>query len=223
MAENEKISVDTEDLKNETKDTVNQVKETIKNVDLKKDAEATKGFVKEMFSNPIEAVKRASSGEEGILKKVIIIVLLHIVVMCVYKIIDVIRDYGITQILFHLDKIIWYSTKPLVSIILFSLIIYIMNKNNKKTLTSIVSTMVVATIPLVIFDLLELIRMVTYGVSAVAIFTNSLSTMFFGIYIIIAYFGMKEIFGITEENKAIKKFSLVQLIVAALLFVLYSL
>ena len=223
MAENEKISVDTEDLKNETKDTVNQVKETIKNVDLKKDAEATKGFVKEMFSNPIEAVKRASSGEEGILKKVIIIVLLHIVVMCAYKIIDVIRDYGITQILFHLDKIIWYSTKPLVSIILFSLMIYIMNKNNKKTLTSIVSTMVVATIPLVIFDLLELIRMVTYGVSAVAIFTNSLSTMFFGIYIIIAYFGMKEIFGITEENKAIKKFSLVQLIVAALLFVLYSL
>ena len=56
MAENEKISVDTEDLKNETKDTVNQVKETIKNVDLKKDAEATKGFVKEMFLNPIEAV-----------------------------------------------------------------------------------------------------------------------------------------------------------------------
>lgn len=223
MAENEKISVDTEDLKNETKDTVNKVKETIKNVDLKKDAEATKGFVKEMFSNPIEAVKRASSGEEGILKKVIIIVLLHIVVMCAYKIIEVIRDYGITQILFHLDKIIWYSTKPLVSIILFSLMIYIMNKNNKKTLTSIVSTMVVATIPLVIFDLLELIRMVTYGVSAVAIFTNSLSTMFFGIYIIIAYFGMKEIFGITEENKAIKKFSLVQLIVAALLFVLYSL
>lgn len=223
MAENEKISVDTEDLKNETKDTVNKVKETIKNVDLKKDAEATKGFVKEMFSNPIEAVKRASSGEEGILKKVIIIVLLHIVVMCAYKIIEVIRDYGITQILFHLDKIIWYSTKPLVSIILFSLMIYIMNKNNKKTLTSIVSTMVVATIPLVIFDLLELIRMVTYGVSAVAIFTNSLSTMFFGIYIIIAYFGMKEILGITEENKAIKKFSLVQLIVAALLFVLYSL
>ena len=121
MAENEKISVDTEDLKNETKDTVNKVTETIKNVDLKKDAEATKGFVKEMFSNPIEAVKRASSGEEGILKKVIIIVLLHIVVMCAYKIIEVIRDYGITQILFHLDKIIWYSTKPLVSIILFSL------------------------------------------------------------------------------------------------------
>ena len=98
-----------------------------------------------------------------------------------------------------------------------------MNKNNKKTLTAIASTMVVATIPLVMFDLLELIRMVTHGVSAVAIFTNSLSTMFFGIYIIIAYFGMKEIFGITEENKAIKKFSLVQLIVAALLFVLYSL
>ena len=35
MAENEKVSVDTEDLKKETKETVNQVKETIKNVNLK--------------------------------------------------------------------------------------------------------------------------------------------------------------------------------------------
>mgnify|MGYP003499965393 CR=1 FL=1 len=74
MAEGEKNTVDTEDLKKETKETVNQVKETIKNVDLKNDAEATKGFIKEMFSNPVEAVKRAANGEEGIFKKAIIII-----------------------------------------------------------------------------------------------------------------------------------------------------
>lgn len=36
MEDNEKFSVDTEQLKNETKDTVNQVKDTIKGVDLKR-------------------------------------------------------------------------------------------------------------------------------------------------------------------------------------------
>ena len=39
MSENqEKFSVDTEQLKNETRETVNQVKDSIKNVNLKKDA-----------------------------------------------------------------------------------------------------------------------------------------------------------------------------------------
>ena len=56
MEENNKIN--TEDLKKETKETVNKVKETIKNVDFKEDTKATKGFLKEMFSNPFEEIKK---------------------------------------------------------------------------------------------------------------------------------------------------------------------
>ena len=69
MEDNEKFSVDTEQLKNETKDTVNQVKDTIKDVNFKKDAEETKGFLKEMFVNPFEAIKKVANGEENVLKK----------------------------------------------------------------------------------------------------------------------------------------------------------
>ena len=59
MSENqEKFSVDTEQLKNETRETVNQVKDSIKNVNLKKDAKETKSFLKEILSNPFEAVRR---------------------------------------------------------------------------------------------------------------------------------------------------------------------
>ena len=39
--------------KKEATDTVNQVKDTIKNVDIKKDSIETKGFVVEMFKNPL--------------------------------------------------------------------------------------------------------------------------------------------------------------------------
>ena len=57
MEENENKKIDTEELKNETVNTVKEVKETIKNVDVKKDAVETKGFIKEMFTNPLEKIK----------------------------------------------------------------------------------------------------------------------------------------------------------------------
>ena len=62
MSENQdnKKTIDTEDLKNETKETVNKVKETIKKVDFKEDTKATQSFLKEMFSNPFEAVKNVA-------------------------------------------------------------------------------------------------------------------------------------------------------------------
>lgn len=47
----------TEELKKEATDTVNQVKDTIKNVDIKKDSIETKGFVVEMFKNPLGKIK----------------------------------------------------------------------------------------------------------------------------------------------------------------------
>ena len=72
MADNEKFSVDTEQLKNETKETVNQVKSSIKNVNFKQDAEETKEAVDsfaELFNAAVnEAVKgkaRQSTPKEG--------------------------------------------------------------------------------------------------------------------------------------------------------------
>ena len=52
MENEEKFSVDTQNLKTETKETVNQVKESIKNVNLKNDAEETKGFLKVPVLSP---------------------------------------------------------------------------------------------------------------------------------------------------------------------------
>ena len=53
------VDIDKEELKNQTKDTVNQVKETIKNVDFKKDANATKFQIvlKGDVAKPLKLVK----------------------------------------------------------------------------------------------------------------------------------------------------------------------
>ncbi len=220
MAENEKVSVDTEDLKKETKETVNQVKETIKNVNLKDDAEATKGFVKEMFSNPIEAVKRAASGEDGMFKKAIMIMLAYVIVAAVYEVLYCIRYNGITQILGSIVSIIFSALSPVVSMLLLSLVVYIMNKNNKKPLTTVISTMVVASVPLVIYDALEIIRFLVHGATIVALFTSPISTMLYAVSIVLTYFGMKELFAEAEDKEAVKKFAKVKLLVALAMFIL---
>ena len=220
MAENEKISVDTEDLKNETKDTVNQVKETIKNVDLKKDAEATKGFVKEMFSNPIEAVKRAANGEEGIFKKAIIIMLVYMISTAVYQILYSIRYNGITSILKSIVNIITGTLNPLVGIILLSVVVYLMIKKDDKSLVNVISTMVVAAVPMVLDSILDIIRFVVHSATIVTLFTNPLATMLSAVSIVLTYFGVKELLGVEEEKESIKKFAVAKVIVAVLMFVL---
>ena len=178
MAENEKISVDTEDLKNETRETVNQVKETIKNVDLKNDAEATKGFVKEMFSNPIEAVKRAANGEEGIFKKAIIIMLVYMISTAVYQILYSIRYNGITSILKSIVNIITGTLNPLIGIILLSVVVYLMSKKDDKSLVNVISTMVVAAVPMVLDSILDIIRFVVHSATIVTLLQIHLQQSF---------------------------------------------
>ena len=220
MAENEKISVDTEDLKNETRETVNQVKETIKNVDLKNDAEATKGFVKEMFSNPIEAVKIAANGEEGIFKKAIIIMLVYMISTAVYQILYSIRYNGITSILKSIVNIITGTLNPLIGIILLSVVVYLMIKKDDKSLVNVISTMVVAAVPMVLDSILDIIRFVVHSATIVTLFTNPLATMLSAVSIVLTYFGVKELLGVEEEKESIKKFAVAKVIVAVLMFVL---
>ena len=53
MEENNEQKVNTEELKSEASSTVNQVKDTIKNVNIKKDTVEAKGFIGDMFKDPL--------------------------------------------------------------------------------------------------------------------------------------------------------------------------
>ena len=64
MEENEKnqeASINTDEIKNETVNTVNQEKKSMKNVNVKEEAKATKGFVIEMFKNPLGKIKEIAN------------------------------------------------------------------------------------------------------------------------------------------------------------------
>lgn len=220
MAEGEKNTVDTEDLKKETKETVNQVKETIKNVDLKNDAEATKGFIKEMFSNPVEAVKRAANGEEGIFKKAIIIMLVYLISTAAYQILYHIRYSGFTTLLKSLVNIVTGTLNPLVGIVLLSVVVYLMSKKEEKSLMNVLSTMVVASVPMVIDSLIDIVKFLVHSATVVTLFANPIATMLGALSIVLTYFGVKELWGEAEEKDTVKKFAIAKVLVAFAMFIL---
>lgn len=181
MADENNFSVDTEQLKNETKDTVNQVKNTIKNADFKEGAAQTKGFIAEMFANPISAVKRVATGEENVLFKAIVIMILFIIASFVGELIYVFKYGSFRGIGSSIISLIVSVIHPVLFILVPAIVVLIMNRENKKPLTTVISTLVVAAVPNVINEIIYAIENLVVGISIV---TSAITTMFSAIAII---------------------------------------
>ena len=217
MENEEKFSVDTENLKTETKETVNQVKESIKNVNLKNDAEETKGFLKEMFSNPFEAVRMVATEEENVFKKVIIIMAAFILASAAYAIISVIKYGEFLDIFDNIMTIVAGILYPVAFVLAPSVIVLILNRNNKKSLITIISTIAVASVPVVINHFIDLVEILVSGIS---IITGPISTGLSAVAMILTYFGMKDLFAIEEHKDFIKKYLVIKIAAALIITIL---
>ena len=209
MEEKNDFSVDTEQLKNETKNTVDQVREQIKNTDFKKDAEATKGF--EMFSNPFEAIRKVASEEENVLPKVVILMIIYIAASVAYQIISTMK-YG-----FNFMYLVASVLHPILFIAAPAILVLILNRKNKKSLITIISTLVVTSIPVIVTELISIINILVGGLSTI---TSPISTMLSAVAIVLTYFGMKDLFGEEDNSKFIKTYAIIKLLAAFILLIL---
>lgn len=218
MADNEeKFSVDKEQLKNETKETVNQVKDSIKNVNLKKDTEETKGFLKEMFSNPFETIKKVAEEQENIFSKVVILMIFWLAASVISGVIMLIKYGTYTNIGNKVLEFISYILHPLLYVLVPAVIILIMNRKNKKSLITIISTLTISAVPVILDLVVNIISLLVNGIS---IITNPISTMLSALALVFSYFGMKYIFGEDDDKNFIKKYAIIKLIAAFIFIVL---
>lgn len=217
MENEEKFSVDTENLKEETKETVNQVKESIKNVNFKNDAEETKGFLKEMLSNPFEAVRKIANEEENVLNKVVMIMLVFIAASFAYSLISVIKYGKYSGVLDNILSLVAGVLDPVFFVLAPSVMILLLNKENKKSLTTIISTIVVASVPVVINYLIDIVELVLSGISLI---TGPISTGLSAVALVLTYFGMKDLFGIEEHKDFIKKYAVIKVAAALIIAIL---
>lgn len=118
--------VNTEELKSETSNTVNQVKDTIKNVDFKKDTAETKGFITEMFKNPLGKLKELvdeSSGKS--FKYAVILLVVWTVAVLLNAIFSRMNLWGYYWYS-NLWSIVKSTIAPILSVVVMSIILFVM-------------------------------------------------------------------------------------------------
>lgn len=209
------FSVDTEQLKNETKDTVNKVKDTIKNTNFKEEAVQTKGFIAGMAANPIETVKHVASGDGKVFTKAVVIMIIYMALSFLQALINVIKYGSYRGVFGNIINLVLSVINPIMYILVPAIVVLIMNKQNKKPLTTVISTLVIAAVPSVINKFFYIIDIIF--ISNISIITTPIETMFSAIAIVLTYFGMKELFGAEEHENFIKKYAVIELIAAFIL------
>ena len=218
--ENVNTKIDTDELKKETTNTFNEVKSKVKNVDIKKESKETTNFIVDFVKNPIRKIKEIADNTEN---KFFITAIFIIVIWAILIAISTtaeISEFSHFSYFFkynfgkNLLTVIKAIIAPALGIIVMALIALMMNKENKKTLITNISTITATKIPLFLAAIVNLLKILglrdTTIITAFSSFCTVIST-------VLLYFGLKELFGEKEDEKFIKKF----LIIEAIFYVAY--
>ena len=210
----EEKNMDSKNIKEEATDAVNQVKDTIKNVDIKKDSLETKGFIVEMFKNPLEKIREiATKNDKKFLKYVIIILVIWCISELVHEIFTL-NIWGYFNLGKNILRVIIAGITPIISILVMSIIVFLVKGKNKKNLTTIISTITSANIPMVIASIVSLLTLINIRAN---VLTNPFAQLCNVITIILSYFGIKSLLGIEKNSEYIKKF----VIIEAIFYIVY--
>jgi len=222
MEENEKFDQGTKEeenieatseLKEETVNTVKQVKDSVKNVNFKEETKKTQGLLTELFKNPIVTLKNiASDNQNHFFKTSLFIFIVWIVISLIDGICtQFIGYYGwfvsFRSIGRNFLSLIKITISPIVSVIILSLIVFAMNKKEKKSLTTILTTVIAIKIPIVLGEILGLLVYISSNASAITVPFAGLCGV---ISTILSYFGIKELLQEKEDGKFIKTFAIIQ-------------
>lgn len=209
------FSVDTDELKNETKETMNQVKDTIKNVNIKEDSVATKNFVTEMFKSPCEKIKEILEDTAGnFLKFAIIIIVVYLLSEALDTFITVANLGKWAKFGYKFKLVITSVLLPLLRILIPAVTILIMNKNNKKPLTTTICAVTASRIPVIISSLVYLLDKTK--VKYISYITSPIGTLCAALSYVLLFFVVKYSFDEKNDSQALKKFAVIQLITAGI-------
>lgn len=220
----QETTVNTEELKNETVNTVKQVKETMKNVDIKEEAKATKGFITEIFSNPLGKIKEiANDASNKYFKTAIVLIIVWTIVVLVAALFKTFGGYKIWSWRYMGDYMLsWIKTclAPVLSIIAMSLVIFLFNKNSKKSLITVITTVTTTKLPVIAASVISLLTLISSNASVITTRVTSVCSVISTVFM---YFAIKALVGEEEDNKAIKTFVIVEAIYYVVSLVVYYL
>lgn len=221
-SEKKDFTIDTENLKNETSSTIDQVRETIKKVNLKEDTEETKGFLLEFFKNPINKIKDIANADNTYFKTAIVLLIIWTaaeLIQNLYYVIDLssIANFFRYGFFDSILSIIMATISPVLGIVVFSLIVLVMNKERKKSLSSIIAAVTLAKIPTILAAVLNILVIISSQVSRI---TGPITSLCYVISTVLLYFGIKELYLKEDDNSFIKTFITIEAIYFVARFIL---
>ena len=183
------------------------------NSNFKKEANAAKNFFVNFWKTPYNEMKKIVSAPKDFLKITIAIIIVWAVAECIGAIIGVVRSFSYS----YYPNIMSYFVNsfssmfdiivailiPVIIVALLSFIIYLLMQNKKKKYLTIVSTILVAKIPVVLASILSLFSSISSEVSKI---TSSFSGFCSIISAILIYFAIKALYNEDDDNKASKTF-----------------
>ncbi len=207
--ENKEKTVDTDEILKETTETINEVKDQVKDSfkkdELKNSAKETTNFIVGMFKNPIGELKNISEDNSNKnFKYAIILAVIWILAEIILGIFYSSFSWNVIKYLLPLIKI---AVAPILSILIISLTIFILNKNKDKSLVTIMSVVTAAKLPIVIASVLNLLKLISRDVRTV---TTPFGLLCGVISTVLIYFGAKFLLGEKDDKSYIKQFAIIE-------------
>lgn len=204
----EENKVNTEEIKKETVETAKQVKDSIKNVDIKNDAKEATGFVSAMLKDPFAKIKEIVEDKENKNLKLAIIFIAIWTVAVFIKALAA-KYWSFSAVFRNVLSLIKTIIAPVLGILVLSAIVYFMNKKEKKSLATIITSITIAKIPTILASVISLLTI--FSVSAYRI-TSPISSLCSVVTIILTYFTIKAIFNEEQNSKFLKTFVIIEAI-----------
>lgn len=206
----DKFGIEAENIKNETVKTAKKVKETIKNTKIKEETKNTKSFIEEMFKNPLDKIKDvANDNSNNFFRTAIVLIIIWTIIVFISSTYSTIYYWGFSRVFKNILTVLKRILAPALGILVYSVIMLVLNKENKKSLTNIISTVTITQIPLIISALISLLTIISSNITTITIPFSKVCSV---ISIVLGYFGFKFLFEEENDKSFITKFALIQAI-----------
>lgn len=207
--ENKEKKVDKDEIIKETTETINEVKDKVKDSfkkdELKNSAKETTNFIVGMFKDPLGQLKNISEDKSNKnFKYAIILAVVWIIAEVILGMFYSSFSWNVIKYLLPLIKI---AVAPILSILILSLTIFILNKKKDKSLVTIMSVVTAAKLPVVIASVLNLLKLISRDVRTV---TTPFGLLCGVISTILIYFGAKYLLGEKDDKSYIKQFVIIE-------------
>lgn len=212
-----KVEVDKEELKNQTKDTVNQVKETVKNINFKEDANATKGFVLEMIKNPASTLQSVVEEKANHFPSAIMLMIAYIVASGLGGLVNLIKYSGNEYSTYGVFDFLLTIISPVLFILAITIAVILLGGKDKKSMTTILSGVIIANSPRIISSLLSVITTIFIKLDVVVWISSILQSTIGFIATALTFLAIKGLIKTENDDKFIRKVAVIMVVAYTIL------